>query len=715
METASWPGDRGTNPPQPDSVDKIGQGWHMNSLTRLGPFVWPYRRLMGWSVVFAMFVAALWGANLSAAFPVVKVLLEGQSLHDYIDGEITRCEKLIAKDSLRLASLEKLQLNAQSDAQDDTDGNLLQDDAEADLPLLTKKTRVQSRLTETSRELLAYRKIKTSVLPWVPVDRFNTFAMLLLVLLVATIIKDSFFYLQDLLVGRVVQLVTMDLRKALFRRTLKLDYQSVSAAGTADLLSRFTYDIDTLANGLQLLGGKLIREPLKAFACVLLAFYVNWQLTLLSLVFVPIAGAVFHRFGHLLKRASHKSAESMSRIYKLLEESLESMKVVIAFNGARTHRRRFHDENKAYFEKSMRIVKIDALTGPVTEVMGLCALLLAMLPGVYLVLRNTDSIWGLKLSSRPMGIAELAMLYALMAGISDPVRKLSSIFAKLKKSMAAADRIFELMDRESLIKDPPHPQPLPRHCQSIEFRKVSFTYHAGDGLARPSVLEHVTVKFKAGEVIAVVGENGSGKSTLVNLLPRYFDPEHGTVLIDGMDIRNVRTRDLRAQMGVVTQETLLFDDSIFNNIRYGKPDATDAEVQAAAEKAHVSQFIDQFPEGFETRVGEKGSRLSGGQRQRIALARAFLRDPSILILDEATSAIDAQSEFLIHKALRSFTDNRTTFLITHSVTQSILDLVTRIVVMEQGQLIAVGTHADLIQNCPQYQRLYRMQLQQHAA
>lgn len=685
----------------------------MESLTRLGPYVWPYRRLMAWSVVFALLVAALWGANLSVAFPIVKVLMEGQGLHEYVDTEIARCEKQVTKDTRTLNHLEQALLSGQPDKGNVEPADV--DDSEIGLPLLSKKTRLQARVSDTSRQLLWFRKLKSSVLPFVPHDRFNTFALLLAVLLLATAVKDTFFYLQDLLVGRVVQLATMDLRKAMFRQTLKLDYQSVSAAGTSDLLSRFTYDIDTLAHGLLLLGGKVVREPLKAIACVILAFWVNWQLTALSLIFVPIAGVVFHRFGQLLKRASHKSAESMSRIYKLLEESFESIKVIIAFNGARQHRQRFHDENKAFFEKSMHIVKIDSLTGPVTEVMGLCALLLALLPGVYLVLRHTDSIWGIKLASGPMGISELAMLYALMAGISDPVRKLSSVFAKVKKSMAAADRLFELMDRQSLIKDPAHPQSLPRHSQAIEFRKVTFTYHAGNDLARPCVLDKVSLKIRTGEVIAVVGENGSGKSTLVNLLPRYFDPEHGTVLIDGVDIRHVRLRDLRSQLGVVTQETLLFDDTVYNNIRYGRPEATPEEIRAAADQAHVTQFLDQFPEGFETRVGEKGSRLSGGQRQRIALARAMLRDPAILILDEATSAIDAQSEFLIHKALATFTQGRTTFIITHSVTQSVLDLVTRIVVMEQGQLVAVGTHHELIQSCPQYQRLYRMQVQQHAA
>ena len=682
----------------------------MESLTRLGPYVWPYRRLMAWSVVFALLVAVLWGGNLSVAFPIVKVLLEGQGLHEYIDTEIARCERQVVKDSRRLDELER---GIQTGQPENGQGDL--DDSEIGLPVLAKKTRLQARVTDMSRQLLWCRQVKSSVMPFIPQDRFNTFALLLVLLLTATLVKDAFNYLQEVLVGRVVQLITLDLRKALFRQILKLDYQSVHASGTSDLLSRFTYDIDTLANGLLLLGGKVVREPLKAFACIVLAFWVNWQLTLLSLVFVPIAGIVFHRFGQLLKRASHKSAESMSRIYKLLEESFESIKVIIAFNGARHHRRRFHDENKAFFQKSMHIVKIDSLTGPVTEVMGLCALVIAMLPGVYLVLRNTDSIWGIKLASRPMGIAELTMLYALMAGISDPLRKLSSVFAKVKKSMAAADRVFELMDRQSLIKEPLRPQSLPRHSLAIEFRKVTFTYHAGSDVARPCVLDKVSLKIHAGEVIAVVGENGSGKSTLVNLLPRYFDPEHGSVLIDGVDIRNVRLRDLRDQLGVVTQETLLFDDSIYNNIRYGRPDATPTEIRAAADQAHVTQFLDQFPEGFETRVGEKGSRLSGGQRQRIALARAMLRDPTILILDEATSAIDAQSEYLIHKALATFTKDRTTFIITHSVTQSVIELVTRIAVMEQGQLVAIGTHHELMQGCPQYQRLYRMQVQQHAA
>jgi subfamily B ATP-binding cassette protein MsbA len=348
--------------------------------------------------------------------------------------------------------------------------------------------------------------------------------------------------------------------------------------------------------------------------------------------------------------------------------------------------------------------------------MAFVAAFMALLPGCYLVLRQTTEIWGIRLSTGQIDIGDLTLLYVFLAGIIDPARKLSTTYPKLKRATAAADRIFELIDLKSLVKSPTHPQPLPRHVEAIEFKNVSFSYTGKDdgGSPRPAALENVSLRVTAGEVVAVVGENGSGKSTLVNLLPRYYDPHHGAVLVDGIDIRDVRLKELRGQLGVVTQETLLFDETIFENIRYGKPQATREEIEAAALQAHVTPFLGQLPDRLETQVGEKGGRLSGGQRQRVALARAILRDPAILILDEATSAIDSQSEFLIHQTLRNFTKGRTTFLITHSVSPSILDLVTRIVVMDRGQLIAAGPHEALIETCPVYQRLFQAQSKNHS-
>ena len=481
-------------------------------------------------------------------------------------------------------------------------------------------------------------------------------------------------------------------------------------------MSRFSYDMTVLVTGLTLLGGKVVREPLKAISCLTFAFFVNWRLTLLSMLFIPLVGFAFYRVGKLLKITSKKLMESMSRLYKTMEETFDSAKIVIAFNGERKHRAQFHRESKEFYTKAMKLVRVDSLTSPMTEVLGLLAVLVALLPGAYIVLRETTTIWGIALTSDRMDMAELSLLYVLLAGTMDPARKLSTTYAKLKRSAAAADRVFGLVDSKSLVKDPADPKPAPRHSHSIEFRDLRFTYaHAEDDDAhRPPVLEDVQLDVKAGEVIVVVGENGSGKSTLVNLLPRFFDPEQGAVLIDGVDIRDVRLKELRAQIGVVTQETYLFDDTIYQNILYGNSSASEKDVKRAADRAHVTTFLHTLPDGLQTRVGEKGGRLSGGQRQRIALARAILRNPAIMILDEATSAIDAKSERLIHQTLREFAQGRTVFIITHAVSRSILDLVDRIVVMENGRVIAAGPHDTLLEVCPSYQRLYRAQIHQGA-
>lgn len=682
------------------------------ALNRIVPFVWPYRKKILWSACFALLVALLWGLNLSVAFPIVKVLLQGQSLHEYVASEMDDA----------VAHRDSETRNLRSAQQDIAAEQAKADPSRARLNELYKRqASAQARITEASRTLFAMSLVKSHLLPWLPRDQFNLLAFILAGLLVATILKGSFIFIQDVLVGSVIERTIMDLRKAAFRRTLSLDYQTVALQGTPELMSRFTNDMNMLAYGLQLLGGKVVREPLKAVVCLAGAFWVSWQLTLLSLFFAPLAGFIFYRIGKKLKAASRRSMESMSRIYKTLEESFDAIKVVLAFDAGARHRWRFHLENKEYYRKAMKIVRIDALTSPVTETLGILAVISALLPGTYLVLRHCDSIWGIRLSSGNPDIAELTLLYVFLAGTIDPLRKLSSVYNKVKRSSAAADRIFSLMDRQSLVRETERPVALPRHQRSIELRDVEFHYAAPEAepgalaLGRPGfvqprrVLDGVSMEILAGEVVAVVGENGSGKSTLINLLPRFYDPTHGTVLIDGVDIRNVAQRDLRRQIGVVTQETMLFDDTIAANIRYGDSAASSESVLAAARRARVLDFTDELPDGLETRVGEKGRRLSGGQRQRIALARAMLRDPAILILDEATSAIDSASERMIHEALAEYRQGRTLLIITHAVTSTLLRLVTRVAVMDQGKLVAYGRHDQVIETCPVYRKLYRPQ------
>ncbi|MCA9004018.1 MAG: ABC transporter ATP-binding protein [Planctomycetaceae bacterium] len=693
----------------------------MNSFTRLIQYVWPYRKRLVVSFFFAIMVAILWGANLSVTFLVVKVLLQGETLGGYVQDQISETEKIIQDKSKVVKDLSN-SIQSQNPKEDSdkstTDSTLTQTDlAAAPVDLLSEHTRQQTKLNTASQKLLVLKWIQTNIISRIPEDQFDTFALILGLLLVTTFIKGICIFTQDVMVGGVVELVTMAIRKESFRKVLDLDYQSISSEGTAALMSRFTFDMQQVSQGLTLMGGKIVREPLKALACIIFAFMVNWRLTLLSFVFAPLIAIVFYKIGKTLKHASQKMMESMSRIYKTLEESFESSKVIIAFNGARKHRNRFHHENKEFFKKALRILRIDSLTSPTTEMLGLMAIFIALIPGSYLVLRQKTEIWGIQLSSAPMDIATLSMMYALLAGISDPARKMSSVYSKLKKTGAALDRIFQIIDRETLVKETDEPQRFPSEVQTVKFNKIDFTYAQRKESTRNNdpILDGVNLEVNAGEVVLVVGENGSGKSTLVNLLPRFYDPDKGNIFINEIDIRDIRLKELRNHIGVVSQETMLFDDSILENIRYGRPNASQYEIESVARKSHVLQFAEQLPEGLHYNVGEKGHELSGGQRQRIALARAILRDPQILILDEATSAIDSQSEILIHKALKEFSPGRTVFIITHSVGQSLLEFANRIVVMDSGKVVATGPHHALVDSCPQYQNLLSAQVRQRSA
>jgi ATP-binding cassette subfamily B protein/subfamily B ATP-binding cassette protein MsbA len=325
--------------------------------------------------------------------------------------------------------------------------------------------------------------------------------------------------------------------------------------------------------------------------------------------------------------------------------------------------------------------------------------MIASLLGGYLVLGQNTHVFGILISDPPLTHGKMAVFFAMLAGMADPARRLSNEFGYIQNGAAAADRIYEVLDIQPSISDPPNPQPLPQVSKAISFEDINFHYHPDK-----QVLFDVRLDVRAGESIAIVGPNGCGKTTLVQLLPRLYDPIKGRIAFDGVDIRDVRLKELRSRFGMVTQETLLFNDTVANNIAQGAPGASRAAIEAAARKAHAHSFIlEKLPNGYDTMVGPVGSRLSGGQRQRIALARAILRNPEILILDEATSQIDVESEQLIHNVLEEFIRNRTTFLITHR--PSTIALADRVVVMEAGRIIDVGTPNELAGRCELYRRL----------
>ncbi len=547
---------------------------------------------------------------------------------------------------------------------------------------------------------------------YLPHKGFQTLFLLLLVVMLGVALKGLFLFFQEVLVASLMHLTLFDIRNHFFRRTLALDLSSFGDQGTSELISRFTNDMDSVAQGLNTLFSKVMREPLRIISCLSIAVCLNWRLTFLALILVPVSALTAKRAGAIMKRAVRRSLESMSNIYKILQETFQGIVVVKAYTNERRERRRFYLETKSLYKKSVKVAKIDALSDPVLEMLALSTVSIALLAGSYLVLNHTIyldlGLFKLQLADKPMAIEDLLYLYAMLAGISDPVRKLANVHSRIQRAAAAADRICVLMDRTPTVVSRPKALRLPRHHRGIEFDDVVFAYHG-----REPVVRGVSLTVHHGETIALVGPNGCGKSTLMNLLPRFWDVESGAVRIDGRDVRDVSLRSLRTQIGMVIQDTILFEDTIANNIAYGSRETSRDAVIAAAKKSYAHQFITNLPEGYDTLIGERGLGLSGGQRQRIALARAILRDPAILVLDEATSAVDIQDEALIRKAIEEFARDRTTFLITHSL--GALQFADRIVLMNAGRIEAVGTEAELRRSSALYRRLHEIHFQRESA
>lgn len=672
----------------------------MSRWVRLAQVVWPHRRRLAVSVVFGALAAGLWGLELLLTFPVATVFLEGKTLSGYLHEQATQIESRLANHRQDLERLKPRWQAIESRAAADVTAERAQ--------LLDDQARFQRRITSDTWQLWMVGWTQTRVLPWLPESQFRLLTVLLTGLVITTFFKGLFTFLQDQGAGAVAELCVIDLRAMTFRRVLQRDPQSIELDGAPQILAGLTYDLSGLTHSLTTIGGRIVREPLKAVACIIAGFCVNWRLTAIALIVVPIAGWLFAFMGRRLKRAVHRVLDSMARIYRFLEECFSNIRIITAYQQQGRLRRQFHQQNRDFYHQSMRFVRIDALTNPATEFLGMAAVLLGVLPGGYLVLRNTTSIGGVQLSHMPMSPSELITLYAILAGVLDPLRKFSKYFPLIKQCGSSLERVFRLHDQPTQVAQAERPLRLPPLESSIEFRDVHFHYARRDSasVGRTAVLKGVSLTVSAGETIAIVGPNGSGKSTLVGLLTRFYDPNEGAVLFDGLDLRDVRLRDLRDQLALVPQEPQLFDDSIAANIRYGRPSATDAEVQTAAEMAHVWDFAQSLPEKLATPVGPQGRALSGGQRQRVALARALLRDPRVLILDEPMSAVDALSEQLLHQSLTTLVRGRITFLITHQLNASNLEYVSRIVLLDQGRVVATGRHEELLRISPLYQKMF---------
>jgi subfamily B ATP-binding cassette protein MsbA len=662
----------------------------MKNFGRVLALALQYRGTVVAAVLCAVAVGVLWGANIGAVYPFVEVVFRGKSLDQWVDAKIQETRSVYPK---RIVEIERLRRQLADAAPDE----------QRAIRLAIERSICEFEAARKAEQ--RYRLVQPYIVRYLPKDAFQTLAVLIGLLLLGTVLKSLFVFANWILVTRLSQLGTYELRKLFFRRTLRLDVATFGNDGVSDLMARFTHDCQNVAVGLKALLGKAVREPLKMATCLIGAAVISWQLLLLSLVIAPLAAILMRWLARMLKRANRRAMEEMARLYGNLEEAFRGIKVVKSFTMERQERNRFHLNSKQYFKKAMRIAKYDSLAHPLIETLGVLIIGMALLAGAWLVLQGETHLFGIRMSTRPLDHGTLVLFYCFLAGAADPARKLSDVFTQIQRAAAASDRIYAMLDREPRVRDPECPRVLARHHKHLVFEGVEFAYLPG----RP-VLRDVDLRIDFGETIAIVGPSGCGKSSLVSLVPRFADPDKGVIRLDGLPLAEVRLRDLRSQIGIVTQEPLLFDDTAFNNIRYGSPQASAEEVIRAARQAHAHRFIEQeLAQGYDTPLGPMGGQLSGGQRQRIALARAILRDPAILILDEATSQIDLESEQLIQRVLEQFVRGRTALIVTHRL--GTISLADRIVVMGDGRIVDVGTHDELTARCTFYRRLYQIQFE----
>ena len=540
-------------------------------------------------------------------------------------------------------------------------------------------------------------------LPWIIKDMIDDvlmskdMVMLNLIavgILVVMFTRGVFYYGQSYLVSYVGQRVIIDVRSVLFRKFQRMPLSYYDKQQTGTVMSYITNDVAVMQSAIVDNLIELVTEGSILIGSLAMMVYLDWKLSLLTLMTIPLVGFAMKVFGRKLKSSSTVIQERVAEITSLLQESISAIRVVKSFVRESYEIKRFEEQNWRNFQAAMKNVKLSSLLTPTVEFLAAIAVTFIVWFGGYEVVNGVITA------------GELVAFLTYAVNLANPVKRLSRVYAAIQKAMAAADRVFNIMDLEEKITDVPGAKPLPPIKGKVEFKDITFSYKEGQ-----PALQHISLKAEPGQMIALVGPSGSGKSTIANLIPRFYDVDSGVITIDDHDIRQVTADSLREQIGLVPQETMLFSTSVMENIRYGRLEATDEEVIEAAKAANAEEFIKELPEGYDTKLGERGLNLSGGQRQRLAIARAILKNPRVLILDEATSALDTESEKIVQDALDNLMVGRTSFVIAHRL--STIFNADQIFVVENGHLREHGTHEELLAAGGLYSNLYNIQFRQN--
>lgn len=528
-------------------------------------------------------------------------------------------------------------------------------------------------------------------------DKPEVLVKICFLILAAFLFKNIFGYMQGYFMAFVEYASMKDLRDDAYKHLHKLPIGYFKSERVGNIISRFTNDVNIIQLSISTTFSNLIKEPLTIIVFLGIAISISWQLSLFAFIIVPIASLIIAWIGNKLKKQTIILQTKLADITSILQETISGVKIVKAFGMEQFENQRFMNETKSYFKLVLKTVRIRNLSSPITEILSVIIGAVIIYYGGILVLVD-----------KTLNASEfLGFLFAIFQ-MMPPIKELGSVNNRIQEASAAADRIFEITDIEPHIKNIPNAIKLKDFKNEIEFKNVSFKYEDSD----VKVLDNLNFKVKRGEIIALVGPSGGGKSTLADLIPRFYDPTEGQIIIDGNNIKDVTIESLRSKMGIVTQETFLFNTNIAENIAYGLKDYPIDKIIEAAKTANAHNFISEMPQGYNTIIGERGIKLSGGQRQRLTIARALLKNPEIMIFDEATSALDNESEILVQEAIERLMLNRTTFVIAHRL--STIRNATNILVLDRGRIIQQGTHDKLIsEEKGLYKKLYEMQFREN--